>query len=103
MLCLRIGTLLFLAMLLTETTQTVAAPRSEAFVGQPFGVGRVTVDVFRGEPSLPLSDERFTVLEAEGRAIYPVLKEEPARRNFTPTAESRNSAFGHHLLSVSGQ
>ncbi|NOY29346.1 MAG: hypothetical protein GXP28_03965 [Planctomycetes bacterium] len=72
--------LIFLALLLVSTNQTMAAPRSEAFVGQPFGVGRVTVDVFRGEPSLPLSDERFTVIEAEGRAIYPVLKEEPARR-----------------------
>jgi len=66
--------------LLVQTNQTKAAPRSEAFVGEPFGVGRVTVDVFRGEPSLPLSDERFTVLEEEGRAMYPVLKEEPVRR-----------------------
>ena len=57
-----------------------AAASSEAYVGQPFGVGRVTVDVLRGEPLLPLSDERFTVLEASGRAIYPVLKQEPVRK-----------------------
>ncbi len=80
MLCLRIRNLFFLALLLVQTSQAVAATRSQAFLGKPFGVGRVTVDVFRGEPSLPLSDERFTVLEEQGRAMYPVLKEEPARR-----------------------
>ena len=53
---------------------------AEAYVGQPFGVGRVTVDVLRGEPVLPLSDERFTLLEANGRALYPVLKHEPVRK-----------------------
>ncbi len=57
-----------------------AAPRWEAYAGEPFGVGRVTVDVVRGEPALPLSDERFTVVEAGGRALYPVLKKAPVRR-----------------------
>ncbi len=57
----------------------MAAPEVEAYIGQPLGVARVTVDVFRGEPSLPLSDERFTVVEKNGRAIYPIVKEEPAR------------------------
>lgn len=57
-----------------------AAPSSEAYVGEPFGVGRVTIDVFRGEPSIPLSDERFTVLEEAGRAMYPVLKLEPVKQ-----------------------
>ncbi|MEM8944035.1 MAG: hypothetical protein AAGD11_02550 [Planctomycetota bacterium] len=37
------------------------------------------MDVLRGEPLLPLSDERFTVLEAQGRVLYPVLKQEPVR------------------------
>ncbi len=66
--------------LLGQTNQVVAAPKSEAFSGEPFGVGRVTVDVLRGEALLPLSDERFTVLGEENRVIYPVLKEEPARQ-----------------------
>jgi len=57
-----------------------AAPRTEAFVGQPFGVASVTIDVLRGEPLLPLSDERFTLLEANGRALYPVLKQQPVRK-----------------------
>ena len=57
-----------------------AAPSSEAYFGEPFGVGRVTIDVFRGEPVIPLSDERFTVLEESHRVMYPVLKKEPAKR-----------------------
>ncbi|TWU22825.1 hypothetical protein [Bythopirellula polymerisocia] len=61
-------------------TQAQAAPEVEAYVGQPLGVARVTVDVFRGEPSLPLNDERFTVVEKDGRAIYPIVKVEPARQ-----------------------
>lgn len=52
----------------------------EAYVGEPFGVGRVTVPVFRGAPALPLNDERFTALEANGRVLYPVVKVEPARQ-----------------------
>ena len=64
----------------TQATQTFAAPRSEAYSGQPFGVGKITVDVLRGGPAVPLSDERFTVLDDGGRVIYPVLKEEPGRR-----------------------
>ena len=57
-----------------------AAPTSEAFLGAPFGVGRVTIDVFRGEPVIPLSDERFTVWEESSRVMYPVLKNEPAKK-----------------------
>jgi hypothetical protein len=52
----------------------------EAYIGEPFGVGRVTVPVFRGAPTLPLSDERFTAAEAKGRVLYPVVKVEPARQ-----------------------
>ena len=62
------------------STSVFAAPFSEAYVGEPFGVGMVTIDVFRGEPSIPLSDERFTVLEEAGRAMYPVLKMEPMKQ-----------------------
>lgn len=66
--------------LLDVTESVQAAPRTEAFVGQPFGVASVTIDVLRGEPLLPLSDERFTVLEANGRVLYPVLKQQPIRK-----------------------
>ena len=62
----------------TEPAQ--AADLAEAYAGEPYGVGRVTIGVLRGEPVLPLSDERFTLAEAAGRAMYPVLKEELGRR-----------------------
>ena len=80
---LRLGpnrlTLSILALICLSGNELSAAPSVEAFSGAPFGVGRVTVDVFRGEPSVPLSDERFTVWQEENRAMYPVLKEEPAK------------------------
>ena len=75
----------FYAVLLTlgifaYSQRTFAAPQSEAYLGQPFGVGRVTVDVLRGEPAVPLSDERFTVLGDSNQVFYPVLKEQPGRQ-----------------------
>ncbi|WP_218931934.1 hypothetical protein [Adhaeretor mobilis] len=62
------------------STICTAAPRVEAYSGAGFGVGRVTVPVDRGEPSLPISDERFTVESAGGRVLYPALKIAPVRR-----------------------
>lgn len=53
---------------------------TEAYYGQPYGVGRVTIDVLRGEPVLPLSDERFTLLEAQERVFYPALEQQPVRQ-----------------------
>lgn len=69
-----------LAICLLFVAQLSAAPSSEAYVGAPFGVGRVTIDVFRGEPVIPLSDERFTVWEESDRVMYPVLKNEPVKK-----------------------
>lgn len=58
-----------------------SAATVEAFAGDPFGVGRVTLSVGGTGPASPLEDERFTVEAADGRALYPVLKEDrPARR-----------------------
>ncbi len=78
----------WLFLLLCCTNSALAGPFNrgarqapgEAFVGKPFGVGRVTIDVLRGKPVLPLSDERFTLLEANGRVLFPVLKHEPVRK-----------------------
>ena len=58
----------------------LGANQVEAYAGKPYGVGRITIDVLRGEPILPLRDERFTLQEATGRAMYPVLEEEGSRR-----------------------
>ena len=53
-----------------------AATKVESYSGMPFGVGKVTVDILRGKAVLPLSDERFTIEEINGRAFYPVMQEE---------------------------
>jgi hypothetical protein len=57
-----------------------SAAEVEAYAGQPFGVGRVTLAVASAGPAAPLEDERFTVASPDGRVLYPVIKEEPARR-----------------------
>ena len=57
-----------------------AAATVEAYAGQPFGVGRVTLSVGGSGPVAPVEDERFTAAEAGGRVLYPVIKEEPVRR-----------------------
>ena len=77
--CLR-SALAILAICSLLSANVSAAPSSEAYVGAPFGVGRVTIDVFRGEPVIPLNDERFTVWEESGRVMYPVLKNEPVKK-----------------------
>ncbi len=53
-----------------------AAIRVEAYRGEPFGVGRVTVDVPQDEA--PGTDDRFALSEAGDRVLYPVL--EPRRQ-----------------------
>ena len=57
-----------------------SAAEVEAYAGLPFGVGRVTLAVASAGPAAPLEDERFTVASPDGRVLYPVIKEEPARR-----------------------
>ena len=52
----------------------------EAYAGEPFGVARITLPVGGSGPVAPLDDERFTVESPDGRALYPVLKEEPVRQ-----------------------
>ncbi|HEY3392139.1 MAG TPA: hypothetical protein VGK58_05505, partial [Lacipirellulaceae bacterium] len=57
-----------------------AAIRVEAYRGEPFGVGRVTVDLQQGASGDPWSDDRFTVTEATGRVFYPAIDNAPVRR-----------------------
>jgi hypothetical protein len=60
--------------------QRRVAAEVEAYAGEPFGVGRVTLSVGGAGPIVPLEDERFTVEDANGRALYPVIQEQRARR-----------------------
>ncbi len=57
-----------------------AAAEVEAFAGGPLGVGRIRFAVTGDAPAIPLEDERFTVESADGRVLYPVIAEQPARR-----------------------
>jgi hypothetical protein len=50
-----------------------AAIRVEAYRGEPFGVGRVTVDL--PQDDAPSADDRFGLTEASGRVLYPVLEQ----------------------------
>jgi hypothetical protein len=52
----------------------------EAYAGTPFGVGKVSLRVGGVGPMAPLDDDRFTVAAEDGRVLYPVLKEDRARR-----------------------
>ncbi len=49
-----------------------AAIRVEAYRGQPFGVGRVTVDLPQDDSAS--ADDRFGISDAGGRVLYPVLE-----------------------------
>ncbi len=57
-----------------------AAIRVEAYRGQPFGIGRVTVDLPQGGPSVPWSDDRVTIEAAGDRVLYPVVRNSDVRR-----------------------
>jgi hypothetical protein len=72
-------TLLFLILLFTAT-RINAAIRVEAYRGEPFGIGRVTIDLEPGDSATPWSDDRFALSETQGRVIYSVAENAPARR-----------------------
>jgi len=55
----------------------------EAFSGRPFGVGKIVVAVDNPRPDeafIPLADDRFSLRERTGRALYPVMNQAPLRR-----------------------
>ncbi|MBX3427778.1 MAG: hypothetical protein KF688_19015 [Pirellulales bacterium] len=56
------------------------AAQIEAYVGQPFGVGKLTVSIDRGAGIVATDDPRLTVADAAGRVLYPVASDAPARR-----------------------
>jgi hypothetical protein len=52
-----------------------AAVRIEAYQGEPFGVGRITVDLPQDGSTAPGGDDRFAVADDQGRVVYPVLEQ----------------------------
>lgn len=71
---------LFAVLLLSTFCHHAQALEVEAYAGQPFGVGRVTLPIVANGPVVPLEDERFTAASPDGRVLYPVLKEQAVRR-----------------------
>ncbi len=65
---------------IVAATDRAAAAVAEAYAGAPFGVGRVELSVGGAGAVAPLDDERFTVLEDEGRVLYPVVRVDRGRR-----------------------
>ncbi|HVT29833.1 MAG TPA: hypothetical protein VHE81_17575, partial [Lacipirellulaceae bacterium] len=57
-----------------------AAVHVEAYRGEPFGMGRITVDLPPGSSSAPTSDDRCTVAEENDRVLYPVIEDKSSRR-----------------------
>ena len=62
------------------TSACPAAVHVEAYRGEPFGIGRVTIDLPPGASSAPASDDRFVLAEADDRVLYPAMKNSSARR-----------------------
>src|SRR4051812_20634516 len=54
--------------------------RVEAYRGEPFGIGRVTIDLSAGSSSAPASDDRFALIEEKDRVLYPVIENKASRR-----------------------
>lgn len=69
-----------IAIVLFSTASCVAAIRVEAYRGEPFGIGRVSIDLRHGSSSVPWNDDRFALTEANNRVLYPVIENRPAGR-----------------------
>ncbi len=59
---------------------TLAEIRIEAYVGQPLGVGRVTVDLPPDLAGAVVADDRFTIGDADGRLLYPATERRRIRK-----------------------
>jgi hypothetical protein len=68
------------AVLLFAATAGRAAIRVEAYRGDPFGMGKIEIDLQSGASATPWSDDRFALTESQGRVLYPVTENAPVRR-----------------------
>jgi hypothetical protein len=69
------------AILLLVAPAAHSAIRVEAYRGEPFGIGRVTIDLPEGVS--PANDDRFALTATDERVLYPVMEsrgERPVRR-----------------------
>ncbi|HEX5470666.1 MAG TPA: hypothetical protein VFW73_02210 [Lacipirellulaceae bacterium] len=68
------------AILLFVSPFCQAATRVEAYRGEPFSMGRITIDLPPGSSSAPASDDRCTVVDDKDRLLYPVIEDKSSRR-----------------------
>lgn len=76
----RFSCILFCVLAWASTGVCRAAVHVEAYRGEPFGIGRVTVDVPPGASAAPAIDDRFALTEANGRTLYPVMENKSSRQ-----------------------
>ncbi len=69
--CLKAGLTLGLLLLM----KTAAWAQGEAYVGEPFGVGLVTLALPESDAAAAAGVDGFALVEANGRALYPVFTE----------------------------
>jgi hypothetical protein len=69
----------FAILLLPVRNICSAAVRVQAYRGEPFGMGRVTINLPPDAAAAASSDDRFALTEANDRLLYPVLESRSAR------------------------
>jgi hypothetical protein len=69
-----------LSLLLFGAQFCSAAVRVEAYRGEPFGIGRITIDLAPGSSTAPANDDRCTVVEEQNRVLYAVIENKSSRR-----------------------
>jgi hypothetical protein len=72
--------LLQFAIASASATYCLAAARIEAYRGATFGIGRVTLEVPQNQSAAPATDNRVALTEANGRVLYPVMKNRSSGR-----------------------
>ncbi len=75
-----IETVTLTAALFVAAAGSNAAIRVEAFRGEPFGIGKITIDLQSGSSATPWSDDRFALTDAQDRIVYPVTENALVRR-----------------------
>jgi hypothetical protein len=68
------------AILLWFSRCCTAAVRVEAYRGDPFGIGRATIDLQPGASQAPASDDRCTIIDEQERVMYPVTENKSSRK-----------------------
>ena len=88
------------ALVMMLATACQAAIRVEAYRGEPFGIGRVTIDLSPGASTLPWSDDRFALVESDDRVLYPVIENASVAATPSRIPGHRNAVAGDVLFHV---